>query len=202
MEQQFARSVSRLHKLVETAAVDLQTPIRIALIGGLAVSAWGAVRATQDIDLLADSDPSPIKTPRLRDDLKRFFEAQRCTVEWRVGDSDDPIPLLLRLNFGTAFKGPEVDILWAHRRWHQEALQRRLEIKSGRLRVFLLHPEDLILMKLDAGGPQDLLDVQAMLASHPPDLDIEHLKRNAARIRVQKLLDNCLREATEKTRSR
>jgi hypothetical protein len=160
------------------------------------------VRATQDIDLLADSDPSPIRTPRLRDDLKRFFEAKRCTVEWRFGDSDDPIPLLLRLNLGSAFSGPAVDVLWAHRRWHQEALQRRVEIKSGRLRVFLLHPEDLILMKLVAGGPQGLLDVQAMLASHPPDLDIERLKRNATRIRVQKLLDNCLREASETTRSR
>lgn len=202
MEQQFARSVSRLRKLIETASVDLHTPIRIALIGGLAVSAWGAVRATQDIDLLADSDPSPIRTPRLRDDLKRFFEAQHCAVEWRVGDSDDPIPLLLRLDLGTAFSGPAVDILWAHRRWHQEALQRRVEIQSGKLRVFLLHPEDLILMKLDAGGPQDLLDVQSVLASHPPDLDLERLKRLARRIRVQKLLDNCLREAVEKTRSR
>jgi hypothetical protein len=201
MEQRFARSLNRIQKLVETASVELQTRIRIALIGGLAVSAWGAVRATQDIDLLADSDPSPTRTPRLRDDLKRFFEAKRCKVEWRLGEPDDPIPLLLRLTLGRAFTGPEVDMLWAHKRWHQEALQRRIEIKSGKLRVFLLHPEDLILMKLDAGGPQDLLDVQTVLASHPPDLDIERLKRNAARIRVQKLLDNCLREAIEKTRS-
>ena len=202
MEQPFARSVSRLQKLIETASADLRTPIRIALIGGLAVSAWGAVRATEDINILADSDPSPIRAPRLRDDLKRFFEAKRCTVEWRVGDSDDPIPLLLKLKLGTTLSGPAIDILWAHKRWHQEALQRRLEIKTGRLRVFLLHAEDLILMKLDAGGPQDLLDVQAMLASHPPKLDIARLKRNAARIRVQKLLDDCLREASAKTRSR
>jgi hypothetical protein len=109
---------------------------------------------------------------------------------------------LLKLNLGKTFSGPAIDILWAHKRWHQEALQRRLEIKTGRLRVFLLHAEDLILMKLDAGGPQDLLDVQAMLASHPPKLDIASLKRNAARIRVQKLLDDCLREASAKTRSR
>jgi hypothetical protein len=44
--------------------------------------------------------------------------------------------------------------------------------------------------------------VQAMLASHPPKLDIASLKRNAARIRVLKLLDDCLREASAKTRSR
>jgi hypothetical protein len=93
MEQRFASSVNRIQKLVETASVDLQTRIRIALIGGLAVSAWGAVRATQDIDLLADSDPSPIRNPGLRDDLKRF-EAKRCKVEWRVGEPDDPIPQL------------------------------------------------------------------------------------------------------------
>ena len=152
MEQPFARVVNRLQKLLEAASVKLQIRIRIALIGGLAVSAWGAIRATQDIDLLADSDPSPIGSRPIRDDLQRFFEAKHCIVEWRVGDSDGPIPLLLRLNLGGALSQPGADILWAHQRWQQEALQRRLEVRSGKLRVFVLHPEDLILTKLDAGG--------------------------------------------------
>lgn len=34
-------------------------------------------------------------------------------------------------------------------------------------------------MKLTAGGPQHLLDVQALLSSSPPDMDIERLKRSA-----------------------
>lgn len=200
MEQPFARVVDRLQKLLEAASVELQIRIRIALIGGLAVSAWGAIRATQDVDLLADSDPSPIASRSVRDDLQRFFEKKHCSVEWRAGDPDDPIPLLLRLNLGGALSQPGADILWAHKRWHQEALQRRVEVKSGRLRVFVLHPEDLILMKLDAGGPQDLLDVQALLSSRPPEMNIARLKRKAARIRLRKPLEGCLREAGKRDR--
>ena len=195
MEQPFARVVTRLQKLLEAASVELQVRIRIALIGGLAVSAWGAIRATQDVDLLADSDPSPIGSRGVRDKLQKFFEAKDCTVEWRVGDSDDPIPLLLRLHLGGALSQPGADVLWAHKRWHQEALRRRLEVKSGNLRVFVLHPEDLILIKLDSCGPQDLLDVQALVSCSPPELNVARLKRNAARIRLRKLLDGCLREA-------
>lgn len=195
MEQHFTAWLRKLHDLLGAASIGLKTPIRFALIGGLAVSTWGAIRATRDVDLLADSDPSPIGDRRLRDELKRFLEKKRCAVEWRVGDFEDPIPLMLRVSLRTKSREAVADVLWAHKRWHQEALQRRVQVKSGRLRVFVLHPEDLILMKLDAGGPQDLLDVQALLSSKPPDMNVARLKRKAARIRLRKLLEGCLREA-------
>lgn len=194
MEQPFALVVGRLQKLLGTASLQLEIQIRFALIGGLAVSAWGVIRATQDIDLLADSDPSPIGSRPVRNKLQQFFQENDCAVEWRVGESDDPIPLLLRLNLSGGLSQPEADILWAHRRWHQDALQRRLEVKSGRLRLSVLHPEDLILMKLDAGGPQDLLDVQALLNCRPPELNIDRLKKKAAGLRLGRALTRCLRE--------
>ncbi|MBF8253619.1 MAG: hypothetical protein HW373_314 [Deltaproteobacteria bacterium] len=194
MEQRFVPALRRLHRLLEDASTELQITIRFALIGGLAVSTWGGIRATRDIDFLADSDPSPIGSRRLRDDFKKCLEEQHCRVEWRVGDPDDPIPLVSRLRLVDKSIETEADILWAYKRWHQEALQRRLEVKAKRLRVFVIHPEDLILLKLDAGGPQDLLDVRALLASKPPDLDVERLKRTAARIRLRKLLDSSLEE--------
>jgi hypothetical protein len=195
MEQHFAPALRKLHQLLEAASTELRTPIGFALIGGLAVSTWGAIRATRDIGLLADSDPSPIGNRRLRDELKKFLEKKRCTVEWRVGDFDDPIPLVLRVGLEAKSGGAVADILWACKRWHQAALQRRQEVMAGRQRFFVLHPEDLILMKLDAGGPQDLLDVQALLSSRPPELNVARLKRNAARIHLRKLLEQCLREA-------
>jgi hypothetical protein len=194
MEQRFVPALRKLHLLLEDASTVLQTPIRFALIGGLAVSTWGGVRATRDIDFLADSDPSPIRNLRLQDNLKRYFEEKRCDAEWRVGEPDDPIPLILRLRLGRRLD-TGADILWAYKRWHQEALQRRLEVKAGRLKVLVLHPEDLILLKLDAGGPQDLLDVSSLLASKPPDLDVERLKRTAARVRLRGMLDRCLEKA-------
>jgi hypothetical protein len=200
MEQQFARAVNWFQKLLQAASVELHSPIRIALMGGLAVSAWGAIRATKDIDFLADADPSPIRSPGLREELKRVLQAKGCVVEWRVGDSDDPVPSLLRLTRIGASPDPGADVVWAHKRWQREALKRRLGVRTGRLRVFVLHPEDLILTKLDAGGPQDLLDVQALLASRPVEIDMRRLKRSATRARVRTLLDTCLRAVRGKTR--
>jgi hypothetical protein len=200
MEQHFAPALRTLHQLIEAASTELGTPIRFALIGGLAVSTWGAIRATRDIDLLADSNPSPIGNRLLRDELKRFLEKKRCAVEWRVGDFDDPIPLLLHLQLGNKSTGTVADILWAHKRWHQTALQRRQQVKAGQHLFWVLHPEDLILMKLDAGGPQDLLDVQALLSAGPPDMSIARLKRKAASIRLRKVLESCLREAGKSDR--
>ncbi len=50
-------------------------------------------------------------------------------------------------------------------------------------------------MKLDAGGPQDLLDVQALLRSRPPEVNLARLKRNAASMHLRKILERCVHEA-------
>jgi hypothetical protein len=85
------------------------------------------------------------------------------------------------------------DILWAHKHWQQEALQRSIAIEVLNRRLYILHPADLIL--LDAGGPQDLFDVKHRLSAPPPQLNIEQLRASAARLRLGRALDKCLREA-------
>jgi Nucleotidyl transferase AbiEii toxin, Type IV TA system len=193
MEPQFAPALSRVQFLLSRAAREAKTPIRFALIGGLSLAAWGVVRATQDIDFLADSEPSPIGDVTLRNRLKTFLDRQRCHVEWRVGDYDDPVPLLLRIDLPRSYGGLGADIIWAHRRWHRDALERAIDVKLSRRRVPVLHPEDLILLKLDAGGPQDLADVEELLADPPPQLNVARLKETAARLRRGRALEKCLR---------
>ncbi|MBI3303405.1 MAG: hypothetical protein HYZ72_15180 [Deltaproteobacteria bacterium] len=194
MAQRFASALRTLGKLFQDASADLAIQIRFALIGGLAVSAWGRVRATQDIDVLADSDPSPIQDRALRVRLTAFWEARGCAVEWRAGTVDDPIALLLRLGLPRRVR-MTADILWAQKQWQREALKRACSVRVSRATVFVLHPEDLILMKLEAGGPQDLLDVEGILSTKPPELDRERLTQAAARLRLKTLLDKCMRRA-------
>jgi hypothetical protein len=198
MEPQFAPALRRLQQLLCMASHELQTTIHFALIGGLSVAAWGVVRATQDIDFLADSEPSPIGDLNLRKRLKHYLERKHCRVEWRVGDYDDPVPLLLRLALPRSYGGLGADILWAHKRWHREALVRTITVKLSRRRVRVLHPEDLILLKLDAGGPQDLADVEGLLVDPPPQLNLARLKKSAARLRFGKVLEKCLGELKHK----
>jgi hypothetical protein len=193
MDPRFAPALKQLQQLLSSASREISTSINYALIGGLSVAAWGVVRATQDIDLLADSEPSPIRDLDMRNRLKRYLERRRCFVEWRVGDYDDPVPLLLRITLPRSVGGLGSDILWAHKRWHREALARSITVKLSRQRVRVLHPEDLILLKLDAGGPQDLADVEGLVVNPPPQLNLGRLKESAARLRLGRLLERCLR---------
>lgn len=198
MEQRFAPALRTLHRLLRDASTVLQTPIHFALIGGLALSAWGVVRATQDVDLLADSSPSPLRNLTLRGRLQRFLERRRCRVEWRVGEPDDPIPLLLRLRLPRPAHDLTADILWAHKRWQREALSRKVTIRVSRFEVFVLHPEDLILMKLEAGGPQDLLDVEALLSNPLQELSFRRLKQKASQLGLGTQLQRCLHAGHKK----
>jgi len=187
------RSLSRLFQRASTAGV---TEVRFALIGGLAVSAWGHVRATQDIDVLADSTPSPLQELAIRRNLAAFWETQGCVVEWRSGAADDPIPLLLRLTLPPP-SAMTVDVLWAWRPWQREALKRSSVVRVARTTIFVLHPEDLILMKLQAGGPQDLLDVESILSANPQELDRQRLVQMAGRLRLKAVLERCMRQVRQ-----
>lgn len=202
MERRFTPALRRLQKLFQDASRALHIPIRFALIGGLAVSAWGIVRATEDVDFLADSDPSPLTDRTVQGRLKQFLEQRGSAVEWRSGGADDPIPLLLRLKMLRPAHGISADILWVHKRWQREALSRAVTLKVSRLRVRVLHPEDLVLMKLEAGGPQDLLDVEGMISNPPPELNFTSLRRKAARLRLASVFDECLNRSRKKLPSK
>lgn len=119
MASRFVTALHAVNRLFQGIPATLVTQMRFALIGGLAVAAWGRVRATQDIDILADSVPSPLRDHGLRNRLSAEWEAQGCRVEWRVGMSDDPIPLLLHLVLPPPAR-TTVDILWRGKRGREK----------------------------------------------------------------------------------
>jgi hypothetical protein len=128
--------------------------IRGALIGGLAVATWGSPRSTEDIDLLAEVAASQ--------ELEAALRAGGWRVSWHRGGSDDPIPLLLRLEW--VHGGPEVDVICTTRPWERAILDRAVQVTlPGGARVPVVAPADLIVLKLMAGGPQDLVDVADLL---------------------------------------
>jgi hypothetical protein len=198
MDRRFVPALDRIQRLLQLASKQIGRPIRFALIGGLAVAAWGIVRATEDIDFLADSDPSPLADSPLRLALKRLFERHGCHVDWRVGAHDDPIPLLLRIELSRPRHGLGVDILWASKSWQRDALIRTVEVRVSRRRVRVLHPEDLILLKLEAGGPRDLFDIQGLLSAPPPELKFGRLQETARKLGLKTALEKCLRQIPSK----
>ncbi len=134
-----------------------------ALIGGAALAVHGVARATLDADLLvADA---------------RVFEAgfwKRGPVasppEIRRGEPGDPIEGLLRFEL----EEESLDVMSLRGAWAAPMLERRIWIELEGQRVPVVVAADLVLLKLVAGGPQDLHDTRLLLAGRPeirPDVE-------------------------------
>lgn len=127
-----------------------------AVIGGVALAVHGIARATIDLDLL-------VVTPRVLD--ASFWDGLGTDVvlSIRKGDANDPLAGVVRCVSGVTV----VDVVVGASRWMDEAIDRAVvyEVAGEQLRV--VDAADLVLLKLYAGGPQDLLDVRLFFASDP-----------------------------------
>ncbi|MBI1983143.1 MAG: hypothetical protein HYS61_02980 [Acidobacteria bacterium] len=89
-----------------------------ALIGGLAVSARGAFRATKDVDLLLGRQMS--ETSALADTLGR----EGLNAEVRKGAFDDPLPVLVRVMIHEARTPVRCDLLFPSKPWQFGVVER------------------------------------------------------------------------------
>jgi len=160
-------------------ALELLTALRaegriggFALIGGLAVSAWSPPRATMDVDLLVLAE-----TENLNHLVKALCDAG-MSAELRYGGFHDPVPFLIRADF--------LDIIVATKKYEAEAVVESIAVNIAGREIPVVSPEYLIILKLKAGGPQDLGDVKELLASKLVDKPL--LSDLARRYRVKSLL--------------
>lgn len=140
-----------------------------ALIGGLAVSAWSTPRATRDIDLLVLVD-----TDKLQQIVIAFCDAG-IHAELRRGGFDDPVPYLIRAD--------AVDLIVATKTYEAEAIRQSVDIAITGKNIPVVSPEYLIILKLKAGGPRDMLDVREIMDSGLVNREL--LKELEARYRVE-----------------
>ncbi len=131
-----------VHQVLSNAGIDH------ALIGALAMSRHGFVRATVDADLLACT--SAALDPALWASLR----SSGVEIEVRRGDDSDPL-----LGVVVARRGDEkVDLVIGRGRWQIEVVRRAT---GDDVPVVTL--VDLVLLKLDAGGNTDRSDVERMV---------------------------------------
>lgn len=129
--------------------------IPCAVIGGAALAVHGIARATVDLDLLAAE--STVLEPR---SWQGFGDPPS---EIRRGDSDDPIDGVVR------FRRDEevVEVVVGTSTWMRQIVGRSEPRNLGGESLPVVNAADLILLKLYAAGPQDLLDVRLLLAALP-----------------------------------
>jgi len=143
-------------------ALDVLTALRadgyingFTLIGGLAVSAWSPPRATMDVDFLV-----LVESTNLIHLVKALCDAG-LNAELRRGGYDDPVPCLIRAD--------SLDIIVATKKYEAEAIEQSIVVDVLGRDIPVASPEYLIILKLKAGGPRDILDVQEILAANLVD---------------------------------
>jgi hypothetical protein len=173
---------SRLASQIAEAAAALHAiGAGFALIGGLALASYKVVRATQDVDLLVDSEKADAIEAEL---LRLGYECLHRSADaanYLRGDQ-------------------RLDLLYASRPIARRLLAgaRRIETSLGPLAV--VSAEGLVGFKLqalvnDPRRTQDLEDIRALVRANRSTLDVEELRSYFRLFEREALLDEILREA-------
>jgi hypothetical protein len=174
-------SASRLgRQITEVIAVLEKARVPVALIGGLALAPYGVVRATQDVDLLTDSNSA--------DALDRELSGLGYRCVHRSADAANYL------------RGDErLDLLYASRPAARQLLAAAQPRTTpfGALNVIGL--EGLIAFKLqglvnDPRRTQDLEDIRALLRANKETLNRGEVREYFRLFEREALLDELLAE--------
>ncbi|MBN2493331.1 MAG: hypothetical protein JXR96_01965 [Deltaproteobacteria bacterium] len=128
------------------------------LIGGLAVAAWGHVRATRDVGFASRVDASLIRERLAKAGIPnelRTGDPFGGDLEWVVHGTLDEVPFEIL--------APPMPVDW-------DAAS-EIDMPDGCV-IRLVGLRDLLRLKIGAGGPRDLWDVASLLKSYPEERDV------------------------------
>ncbi len=176
--------------LRDITAVMERFGISYAVIGGVAVRAYGIPRPTYDLDFT-------IEIPRERlADLFDAVENEGYTVaeSYRSGWIDEVAGMpLVKFRCYIQGQGVDVDIFIAEKPFQRELLKRRQRVETPDGDTWLASPEDIILLKLLAHRPRDMSDIGDILFTQG-ELDWGYLRRWADLIGVREPLEAVLKQ--------
>ena len=167
--------------------------IPYAVMGGLAIRVYSLPRATQDVDITI-----AINRDRL-DGLRDSLHDLGCSIPpaydsgWLDLVAGMP---LFKVKRHIDSHSVDVDIFVAESRFQESLIQRRHFFEVSGRQVALVSPEDLLLLKLTAARPRDLVDVQDLLFALGT-LDESYLREWAAELGVAEKLEQALKQARE-----
>lgn len=177
-----ARLVDQIREALQ-AFTGLHTPP--ALIGGLALAAHNVVRATRDVDFLADAEDA--------DRLHALLLGLGYQCIHRSQDA---------ANYVRADEG--LDLLYAHRPEARRLLAEAEERDTGMGQLRVISAEGLVGFKLqgfvnDASRLRDLDDIRALLGANRATLDMSEVRRYFVIFEREPLLDELLAEFDRQT---
>jgi len=129
-----------------------------AMIGATALAVLGSSRSTQDLDILT-TDRAVLKRS-----IWTPIESTGADVDVRTGDISDPLVGVVRI---TRAEDRPVDIIVGEAPWQERILSEASLHTLAGTTVPVVDAIGLVLLKLYAGGPQDLWDIEQLLAIAP-----------------------------------
>ncbi len=157
MQKELEAPLQRAIQLLESRG------LRYAIIGGIALSQWSAVRVTNDVDikvLVPDTD-----YPAVRNAIRTAFPER---ARQHVPDN----PLIVAVNID----GVIVDFLLALPGYEENIITRAVLRDLGDFPAWVSSAEDLIIQKVVAGRGKDWLDVEALLIEQWGRLDEDYIE--------------------------
>ena len=159
-------------------------------MGGLTVRVYGIPRPTYDIDFtLAVPRPSLL-------DFYHTLQKLGYTVPdpyftgWLDRVAGMPV---VKIRFFGSENGVDVDFFLAESEFQQQVLVRRRREKIDDLDVWIVSPEDLILLKLISRRPRDMADIGDVLFTQG-QLDIAYMRSWAEKLDISEHLEQVLAE--------
>jgi hypothetical protein len=152
------------------------------LVGGVAVSGWGVVRTTEDVDVIVD----------LKEKDADRFAHEFAESGFRVTVTDISAALRERSHF-TIFDNHStyrIDAKGAYEESARETLASKRPILVEGVKTYLASPEDTIANKLLYGSEQDLRDAEGILARQSGKLDLDRLRNLCRKLGVLGELSN------------
>ena len=160
--------------LIDVVAHLDELGIAYAVIGALAASFHGVVRASLDADAVISTGGRTALVDNLISDL----EAAGMEVSYRRGDRDDPVEGVIAI---TDRHANRVDLLTGLRGMERDFATRTIETSLLGASLRIVGLEDFIAMKAFAGGPQDLQDARSALRVSGDSVDLHLLRGLTAR---------------------
>jgi hypothetical protein len=163
--------------------------IPYVVMGGLAVRIHALPRPTNDVDFT-------ILLPR--DQLTQWFDAVEqlgYTVPeiYKTGwlDQVAGMPIIKLRTYLEDGLGVDIDVFLAESDFQRSLIQRRILVEVDSSSMFVVTPEDLLLLKLIANRPRDLLDVQDLVFAQG-QLDEPYMRYWADALEITDRLEKAL----------
>ncbi len=161
-----------------------------AVMGGIAVRVYGIPRPTHDIDFTVAIDRQ--RLPDLYQSVRDlgYTVPEQYAAGWVDHVAGMP---LVKVRLYLEGCGIDVDVFLAESRFQEQLLTRRRREQIDNLAVWLVSPEDLVLLKLLSYRPRDIGDIGDILFTQG-QLDEAYLRDWAKQIGVLSKLEHILAE--------